>query len=58
MEEGLVIAQYSYQIKSSVFQPGKDSNFPGGTVGMKPPADAGDLRSVPGLGRSHTLRSN
>ena len=32
--------------------------FPGGTVVENPPANAGDMGSSPGLGRSHMLRSN
>ena len=32
--------------------------FPGGTVVKNPPANAGDTGSSPGLGRSHTPRSN
>ena len=35
---------------------GKD--FPGGTVVKNPPANAGDMGSSPGLGRSHMLRNN
>ena len=30
--------------------------FPGGPVVKNPPANAGDMGSVPGLGGSHTLR--
>ena len=32
--------------------------FPGGTVVTNPPADAGDMGSRPGPGRSHMPRSN
>ena len=32
--------------------------FPGGVVVKNPPANAGDMGSSPGPGRSHTLRSN
>ena len=28
-------------------------DFPGGTVDSNPPADAEDMVSIPGLGRSH-----
>ena len=28
--------------------------FPGGSVVKNPPADAGDVTSIPSLGRSHT----
>ena len=31
---------------------------PGGEVVKNPPANAGDMGSSPGLGRSHILRSN
>ena len=33
-------------------------DFPGGTVVVNPPANAGDMGSSPGLGRSHMPRSN
>ena len=33
-------------------------DFPGGTVVKNLPANAGDPGSIPGLGRSHMLRSN
>ena len=32
--------------------------FPGGAVVKNPPANAGDVGSSPGLGRSHMPRSN
>ena len=32
--------------------------FPGGPVVKNPPANAGDMGSSPGLGRSHMPRSN
>ena len=32
--------------------------FPGGTVVKNPPANAGDMGSSPGLGRSHMPWSN
>ena len=32
--------------------------FPGGAVVKNPPANAGDMGSSPGLGRSHVPRSN
>ena len=32
--------------------------FPGGTVVKNPPANAGHMGSIPGLGRSHMPRSN
>ena len=38
-----------------------EQNFPGGSVVKKkknPPANAGDMGSIPDLGRSHVLQSN
>ena len=32
--------------------------FPGSSVVKNPPASAGDMGSIPGLGRSHVLQSN
>ena len=31
-------------------------DFPGGTVVKNPPANTGDMGSIPGLGRSHMPR--
>ena len=36
----------------------KFPDFPGGAVVENPPANAGDMGSSPGPGRSHMLRSN
>ena len=33
-------------------------DFPGGAVVKNPPANAGDMDSIPGMGRSHRPRSN
>ena len=33
-------------------------DFPGGTVVKNPPAKAGDMRSIPGPGRSHMPWNN
>ena len=33
-------------------------DFPGGTVVKNPPANAGNMGSIPGLGRSHMPWSN
>ena len=33
-------------------------DFPGGAVVKNPPADAGDVGLIPGLGRSHMPQSN
>ena len=35
-----------------------DRGFPGGAVVKNPPANAGDMGSSPGLGRSHMPWSN
>ena len=36
----------------------KKEDFPSGTVVKYPPANAGDMGSIPGPGRSHMLWSN
>ena len=36
----------------------RSCGFPGGSVSKNPPADSGDVGSMPGLGRSHTPQSN
>ena len=36
----------------------QERGFPGGAVVKNPPANAGDMGSVPGLGRSHMPQSN
>ena len=36
----------------------KEYDFPGGAVVKNPPANAGDMGSSPGPGRSHMPRSN
>ena len=36
----------------------QDRDFPGGAVVKNPPANAGDMGSIPGPGRSHMLQSN
>ena len=33
-------------------------DLPGGKVDKNPPASAGDMGSIPGLGRSHMPQSN
>ena len=33
-------------------------DFPGGSVVKNPPADAGDMGSIPGPGRSYMLQSS
>ena len=36
----------------------RSGDFPGGAVVKNPPANAGDMGSIPGLGRSHMPQSN
>ena len=36
----------------------KIGGFPGGPVVKNPPANAGDMSWIPGLGRSYMLQSN
>ena len=36
----------------------RNEGFPHGAVVKNPPANAEDMDSIPGLGRSHMLRSN
>ena len=36
----------------------KERGFPSGSVVKSPPANAGDIGSVPDLGRSHMLQGN
>lgn len=35
----------------------RSRGFPGGSVSKNPPADSGDMGSMPGLGRTHTPRA-
>ena len=39
-------------------QESTDVDFPGGAVIKNPPANAGDMGSIPGPGRSHMPQSN
>ena len=59
----------SFQITVSALGPGEckilcvplrveSRDFPGGAVDKNPPANAGDMGSSPGPGRSHVPRSN
>ena len=36
----------------------KTLDFPGSLVVKSPPANAGDMDSIPGVGRLHTLRGH
>ena len=57
-------ANWSIKKEESVSNLGRDQErlsekgFPGGTVVKNPPANAGDMGSSPGPGRSHMLQSN
>ena len=44
--------------KEFLLKKDKPRDFPGGAVVKNPPANAGDLGSIPGPGRSHMPRSN
>ena len=46
------IIYYLWCLKKAV------EGFPGGTVAKNPPANAGDMGSNPGPGRSHMPQSN
>ena len=50
--------QLEITILSKVSQKEKDRDFPGGAVVKNPPANAGDMGSSPGPGRSHMPWSN
>ena len=45
--------KYNSLLKSRISR-----DFPGGTVVKNPPANAGDMGLIPGLGRSHMPWSN
>ena len=44
-----------FYLSKKIYQVG---DFPDGTVVKNPPANAGDMDSSPGLGRSHMPQSN
>ena len=44
--------------KEHVCQEGKKEDFPGGPVVKNPSANAGDMGSIPGPGRSHMPQDN
>ena len=48
----IFLKEQMHQIKTS------DWGFPGGAVVKNPPANTGNIGSVPGPGRSHMLQSN
>ena len=51
------MAGYARSVTSQ-FKKKECRDFPGGTVVKNPPANAGDMDSIPGPGRSHMLWSN
>ena len=53
----LILSQYfvCFNEKNKIKQ---HADFPGGTVVKNPPANAGEMGSTPGPGRSHMLQSN
>ena len=46
------------KVEESLDSKSKSRDFPGGAVVKNPPANAGDMGSSPGPGRSHMPRSN
>ena len=44
--------------KKKIYKNHKDGGFPGGSVVKNPPANVGDMDSIPDPERSHMLRSN
>ena len=48
----------SYFLKAQIIFESHFGGFPGDSVIKNPPASAGDVDSVPGLGRTHMLQSN
>ena len=49
---------FSWSFEDSVLRMSFPRDFPGGAVVGNPPANAGDMGSSPGPGRSHMPRSN
>ena len=53
-----IVALNSYTLNVHRTTTTTKRGFPGGTVVKNPAANAGDMGSIPGLGRSHMSRSN
>ena len=49
---------YFWSLKNEKLKKKDIRDFPGGTVVKNPPANAGDMGLIPGLGRSHMPQSN
>ena len=49
---------YTYNGILLSYKKEQNRDFPGGAVAKNLPANAGDMGSIPGLGRSHMSRSN
>ena len=54
--DALMVFCVCYRNKKKLFE--KKRDFPGGAVVKNPPANAGEMGSSPGPGRSHMPRSN
>ena len=52
------VARHSKECTEFALKMYRIRDFPGGTVVKNPPANAGDMGSIPLLGRSHMLLSN
>ena len=53
-----MLAVWNLRTHSPVDEKMRFRDFPGGAVVENPPANAGDMGSIPGPGRSHMPRSN
>ena len=54
----LSLVTTKFTMKIAWFKNGFWGDFPGGAVVKNPPANAGNMSLIPGLGRSHMPRSN
>ena len=52
------LINYFFGSKAPLFKNEELGDFPGGTVVKNPPANAGDMSSISGPGRSHMPWSN
>ena len=59
MNQAAIYCQFKNNIINKLYFNKKEKRgFPGGAVVKNPPANAGDMGSSPGPGRSHMPRSN